>query len=45
MSKPVNESFYDKPVKQANGSILVIVRDADGNQIGYNITSPATSDE
>jgi len=40
MSKPVNESFYDKPVTQPDGSILVIVRDKDRNEIGWNLTYP-----
>jgi len=40
MTISMNESFYDKPVKQEDGTILVIVRDADGNEIGWNLTLP-----
>ena len=44
MTAPVNESFYDKPVKQEDGTILVIVRDAEGNEIGWNLTVPSSND-
>ena len=44
MSKPVNESFYDEPIVQDDGTILVIVRDKDGNEIGYNLTAPSVDE-
>ena len=44
MSAPVNESYYDKPIQQDDGTLLTIVRDKDGNQIGWNLTLPADAD-
>lgn len=31
---------YDEPVTLDDGSIVVIVRDDDGNEIGFNQTFP-----